>query len=131
MDTQAIWAERVAGWRASGLPSARYCEGKPFSAGGLRYWASRLQRGQPILPAKTAPRLARVEVVRKIRRASVATAGLSDEASAVASAVPGGGDELAVECGGMRVTIRPGFNRETLAAVLDILVARGGRGGAR
>ena len=130
MDTQAIWAERVAGWRASGLPSPKYCEGKPFSAGGLRYWASRLQRGQPVLPAETAPRLARIEVIRKVRRTSVPIAGLSDEASAVASAVPGG-DAIAVECGGMRVTIRPGFNRETLAAVLDILVARGARGGAR
>jgi hypothetical protein len=70
-------------------------------------------------------------VVRKIRRASVAIAGLSDEAGTVASAVPGDGDALAVECGGMRVMIRPGFNRETLAAVLDVLVARGARGGAR
>jgi hypothetical protein len=31
-----------------------------------------------------------------------------------------------VECGAMRVAIRPGFDRETLAAVLDVLSSRGG-----
>jgi hypothetical protein len=36
------------------------------------------------------------------------------------------GEALAVECGGMRLVIRPGFDRGTLAAVLDVLATRGG-----
>jgi len=35
-------------------------------------------------------------------------------------------EPLMVECGAIRVAIRPGFDRETLAAVLDVLSARGG-----
>jgi hypothetical protein len=35
-------------------------------------------------------------------------------------------EALTVECGEMRVVVRPGFDRGTLAGVLDVLAARGG-----
>jgi hypothetical protein len=34
-DTES-WEGRVAEWKASGLSATAYCEGKPFTAGGLR-----------------------------------------------------------------------------------------------
>ena len=57
MADEGMWAERVSEWRASGLTSRKYCEGKPFTAGGLRHWAYRLGRGRQ----ESAPvRMARV-----------------------------------------------------------------------
>jgi hypothetical protein len=41
-ETETKWAERVAGWRGSGQTAPAFCKGKDFSAGGLRYWASKL-----------------------------------------------------------------------------------------
>jgi hypothetical protein len=35
-------------------------------------------------------------------------------------------EPLVVECGVMRVAVQPDFDRETLAAVLDVLASRGG-----
>src|SRR2546423_1253593 len=58
-ETMAKWAERVAEWKAGGLTSAAYCEGKVFTAGGLRLWAHRpggAQRGALCLLWKEARR---------------------------------------------------------------------------
>ena len=43
-ETEERWAERVAAWRASGQTSREYCEGRDFTAGGLRHWAYRLRK---------------------------------------------------------------------------------------
>jgi undecaprenyl pyrophosphate synthase len=42
-DTATKWRQRVAGWRASGETAERYSTGRGFTAGTLRWWASRLQ----------------------------------------------------------------------------------------
>lgn len=97
-----MWAERVAEWKASGLSSPQFCEGKDFTAGGLRHWAHRLKHGgRP--PAKV-----RVAKVVRLPAAPAATATA----------------ELVVEIGAARIVVRPGFDRATLAAVIEALAAR-------
>jgi hypothetical protein len=121
MDRQAIWTERVAEWKASGLTSLEYCEGKPFTAGGLRYWASRLRREKSRRPAPPVVRMARVVVG--------ATASPSAAVPRPGPPISPGratAEALTVECGEMRVVVRPGFDRGTLAGVLDVLATRGG-----
>lgn len=100
------WTRRVAEWRASGQTSEAFTEGKPFTAGGLRHWASRLKTRPP--PRKVL----RMVRLRRTRRA-------------VATASPGTGSSLVVELGAARVVVRPGFDRALLAAVLEVALAAG------
>jgi len=121
MADQEMWAKRVSEWKGSGQTSGAYCKGKPFTPGGLRYWAHRLGHdGQASVADKPA-----VRIVRVLRGSS--TGGPpkpSPETVSVARvAVP---EPLVVEFGAMRVAVRPGFDRETLSAVLDVLASRGG-----
>lgn len=103
------------------MASTKFCEEKPFSASGLRYWASRLERERSAgRSAQAAPRIARVEVIRGAAVSAPGTREREDGRPTPSA------ESLAVECGGMRVMIRPGFDRGTLAAVLDVLATRGG-----
>jgi transposase len=105
MADREAWAKRVAEWKASGLSSPAYCADKDFTAGGLRHWAHRLSHGEE--QAGPQVRIARVVRVRRARR-------------------PVPGDEQAevfVEIGAARIAVRAGFDRETLAAVVDVLAA--------
>ena len=121
-DTTAVWSERVSEWRASGKSSTAFCKGKTFTAGGLRYWASRLKETPPRGPSsKPAVRLARVVRTSSPERDD-ARAGGRPAAGALAPDAT-----LVVEVHGARVSVRPGFDRSTLAAVLDVLATRGGR----
>ena len=43
MTTAETWAKRVEEWQASGQTSTAFCEGREFTAGGLRHWAHRLR----------------------------------------------------------------------------------------
>jgi hypothetical protein len=115
-DTES-WEGRVAEWKASGLSATTYCEGKPFTAGGLRHMAYRLRQAREVKAEVPEVRLARV--VRKAARAQPPRAQPAVRERA-------GGEPLLVECGAFRVTVRPGFDRATLAALLDVLAARGG-----
>jgi len=104
--------ERVAEWRSSGLTCAKYCEGKPFTPGGLRHWAWRLRQIDQVKPAASM-RFAKVvlshpEPIRQLETQHSL-------------------DALLVEVGGLRVAVRPGFDRATLAAVIDVLIAREAR----
>jgi len=105
MADQATWARRVSEWRASGLSSPAYCKGKPFTAGGLRFWAHRL--AQMAGRGRTVVRLARV---RRIR-------GGVHESPEEPSSEP-----LFVEVGSARVAVQPGFDRSTLTGVIEILM---------
>jgi hypothetical protein len=95
--TQATWAARVAAWRSSGQTAPAFCAGKEFSAGGLRYWSSRLGRepGEDV-------RMARV--VRALPMPEPPTAS-----------------PIAIEVGGARVAVQRGFDPEVLRAVLAVL----------
>ena len=95
--TQAKWAARVAAWRASGQTAPEFCRGKEFSPGGLRYWSSRLGRG---------------EVVSEVRMARVVRAVAPTESSA---------SPIVVEVGGARVVVPQGFDPEALRAVFAVL----------
>lgn len=44
MAVRATWAERVEGWRASGVTAAEYSRRGGFSERTLRYWSWRLGR---------------------------------------------------------------------------------------
>lgn len=108
MADRETWARRVKEWKASGLSSPAYCAGKDFTAGGLRHWAHRLKHGDP-------PRRRRVRVARVVRTAN-----------SVGEAGPAGGDhraEAIVEIGPARIAVRRGFDREMLAAVVEVLAA--------
>jgi hypothetical protein len=99
-ETESTWAARVADWRASGQTSPVFCKGKGFSAGGLRYWASRLDKAEQGAP-KAQVRLARV--VRTDRPKEVAET------------------PILIEFGSARLGVRRGFDPETLRAVLGVL----------
>ena len=110
MPDQEKWVRRVSEWRSSGLTSTAYCEGKPFTAGGLRYWAHRLSRGQQA--GQASVRMARVVRVPSSRSPS--------RESPVLAVGP---EALFVDLGAVRVAVRPGFDRETLSAVLEVLAS--------
>ena len=130
------WARRVTEWRSSGLTSTAYCEGKPFTAGGLRHWAHRVGKEQQRKAGEPAVRIGRV--VRAPAPASPVSAagspaGREAAAAGEQAAAPGErvasapvSEALVVELGAARVMVRPGFNQATLAAVLEVLAARGG-----
>jgi transposase len=110
MADQATWAKRVLEWKASGLSSPAYCKGKPFTAGGLRFWAHRL--------AHMAGRASSVVRLARLRRVRARGSEVFEEPRL---------EPLIVEIGSARVVVRPGFDRSTLAGVLEALevVARG------
>ncbi|HEX4338284.1 MAG TPA: hypothetical protein VH062_20405 [Polyangiaceae bacterium] len=115
------WASRVTAWRASGQTSEEFCDGREFTAGGLRHWAHRLGKTRAYGRRKTQPGdTGRVRLARVERLPAKDTLPL-----------PQGADKtspLTVELGSARVMVRAGFDPATLAAVLDVLGARGGAG---
>ena len=111
MNYEAMWSERVEAWLASGLTSKAFCEGKEFTAGGLRHWAYRLRQTRPRKQGTLAVRVAKVVPVPR--------------PSPVPEPAPPSAP-LVLEVGGVRIAVRPGFDRPTLAAVVDVLSARGG-----
>jgi hypothetical protein len=122
MTSAMIWSERVADWRTSGLTSKKFCEGREFSAGGLRHWAYLLGRDSKVPRAEGGTRLARV-----VRVASPRGARRAGSTRASAQEATAGG--VVVEFGQGRVAVSVGFDRSTLAAVLDVLAERGQGGG--
>jgi transposase len=103
MADTTIWIKRVAAWRASGQTAAEYCERQGLVLSALRYWAQRARREQEATAAVAVPvRLARVERARPS-----------------AELVP-----VVIEVGGARISVARGFDRATLATVLEVLGAR-------
>ena len=98
-------------WKASGLTSPEYCKGKPFTAGGLRHWAYRLSSGRRGRDKGT------VRVARVVRVASFRHRWRDEHES------PAGVEAVVVALGEARVVVRPGFDRATLAAVLEVVRA--------
>ena len=103
-DNEMKWAARVEAWQASGLTAPAFCQGKEFTPGGLRYWASRLRNaGQPAQAAEV--RIARVV------RTTAPVPELPSEAPVV------------IEIGAARLAVRRGFEPDVLRAVLAVLGA--------
>ena len=152
--TEQKWAERVEGWRESGVTSEEYSDGRGFSANGLRHWAYKLGKTKQRRPTVEEAEVRIVRVVRATAEAgpvaevpaSSATptkmptparaaplAAAPPEAAAptpsamAASSAPTHADpSLGIEVGPVRVVVRPGFDRATLVAVLEVLAAHGG-----
>ena len=64
-ETATKWRQRVADWRASGETADIYSTGRGFTAGTLRWWASRLRREDTI--AGPVVRLAQVVRARPVQ----------------------------------------------------------------
>jgi hypothetical protein len=104
MKRREVWAQRVTEWKASGLSSRAFCDGKDFSQGGLRYWAHRIAHESE----SKVPEL-RVARVRRVRKAK------EDGEFGPAAVV--------LVVGPARVEVRSGFDAATLAGVVEVLVA--------
>jgi hypothetical protein len=117
MASAAIWAERVAEWRQSGLSAVKFAVGRDFSSHQLCYWSVKMRRAEGAVggPTPSTAEAARVRVARVVR---VAKGGTS-------------GGPVLVEVHGVRLVLPGGFDRQTFCAVLDELDARAGRGGRR
>lgn len=119
MASQATWARRVGEWRESGQTSEEFASGRDFSAGGLRWAASKKRGGER---TRKAPAVAVAKVVR-----SGAAAG------AMVRVVPAAGTRssesdvvVVLEVGGARLGVRRGCDATTLAAVFEAMSRRGG-----
>jgi hypothetical protein len=87
----------VAGWRASGETAKKYSARHKLSASSLGWWASRLKRDGDI--GDVAMRWAKVE----------------------AAAKP---SPIVLHVRDVRITVKRGFDAETLAAILTLLDRR-------
>lgn len=121
MGNEAIWAERVAAWQGSGLTSEGFAAGRGFTGSGLRYWAHRLRREAAAAHTPTrGVRLARV------LRSAVPTVEAAPTTMVRADVAPEE-SPVVLELGGARIAVQRGFDRATLAAVLEVVagLARG------
>jgi hypothetical protein len=103
---KATWQKRVAEWRASGETAAVFAAREGIKVGTLRWWSSRLQR-----EVTTTAALAPVPMVQLVR---------------IPSRSRGTGVVVDLPDARARVMVDPGFDRNTLALVLELL----GRGRA-
>ncbi len=101
---------RLEAWRGSGLTAPEFAAGKDFTASGLRYWKSRVQR--------SGSRKPEVRIARLVRA----------DASARPAEAVGDVTAIVVEVGRVRVHVRQGFDVQELRQVLELLVdLEGGR----
>jgi hypothetical protein len=99
-ETQSKWAERVKAWKTSGETAPVFCDGKGFTPGGLRYWASQLR--------KIGGR-AQAGEVRLARVVQGTRPSLTEETP------------IMIELGAARLGVRRGFDPDALRAVLALL----------
>lgn len=118
-----LWRKRVREWRASGLTSEQFSEGRGFRAGLLRNWAFRLGESQPRKVLTPELRMARVVPTAAPRAAAAVEPAGGTSVSDIASEAAA----LVVELGQARVSVRPGFDRAALAAVLEVIAQAGAR----
>ena len=116
MADAATWKERVTAWRASGKTAAEFCAGQDFSKSGLHYWSHKLgrlgrddeaSRGR----ARGVTRLLRVQ--RKVGPAP------GNDTIRPAQAHAAGG--VLLEVADIRIEVNAGFDRATLASVLEVV----------
>ena len=122
------WRERIAEWRASGLSAAKFAESRGCSAHQVWNWAAKFRKEDTTRLGESTGRSqisslpsSRISLARVLRSPKQETANRS--------AVSTGA--IAVEVGGMRLVVPSGFDRGTLAMVLDEVEARKARLGVR
>ena len=121
MTDMKTWEQRVAAWRSSGQSARAYSEDREFSVHMLRYWARRVgPKAAPPAPASRAPS-SPPPPRPAVRMARVLRTGTSAQPTTTTSSA------VVIEIGRARVAVAAGFDRPTLAAVLDLLGAEVGR----
>jgi len=55
-ETEEMWSERVAAWRASGKVAEDFTRDEPYAPSTLRWWSSRLRRRVATKPVTTTKR---------------------------------------------------------------------------
>jgi transposase len=116
MANLSLWSERVSAWRQSGLSARAFARGKGYSASSLYYWRRRVAEEREARERRGD---------RAIRLARVIPTRLSDAGDAAARATA---SPLILEFAGARLIVEPGFDRTSLAAVLDALDRHSRRG---
>lgn len=114
----------MAQWRSSGQSAADFCEGRDFTASTLKWWASRIPRLQRAR-AKQAPDAPPLSLMRVVTRES--SEAMSPMPVAAVSPSPSPrrpGAGVTLDVAGTRVLLDVGFDRESLAAVLEVLGVR-------
>lgn len=115
MAKAAEWAGRVKQWRASGLRSKEFCEGRGYSPANLLWWSSHFRRnGFPAMSVASDS----VALARVIRRAEI-----GDRHAMMAMR------GVMIEFPGARVRVEAGADRATVAMVLDVLRSAASEGG--
>ncbi len=108
---EALWRERILEWAESGLAQVEFCHEHGLSLDEFRRYRTRLSR-----PAKAAPRQ-RSKRCTPVRPAFVEVT-VSEPAKHETPA-------LAVQlANGRSISVRPGFDRDTLAALVAVLEGR-------
>ncbi|WP_394838654.1 IS66 family insertion sequence element accessory protein TnpA [Pendulispora rubella] len=97
-ETEKKWHDRVAAWRASGKSCEEFAQGQGYAAITLQQWRFRLRK--------------------KERDAKTETVALARVVRSDASAAPA----MAVDLGGVRIEIRPGFDRTLLRELVAALM---------
>jgi crotonobetainyl-CoA:carnitine CoA-transferase CaiB-like acyl-CoA transferase len=121
------WRKRIAEWRASGLSAAKFAESRGYSAHQVWNWAAKFRREDA---ARTAEPTAAVQVGRVVAHSIPLARVLRVPRQESAEKPVASATAMAVEVGGMRLVVPSGFDRGTLAMVLDELEARKPRLGA-
>ncbi|MCC6647627.1 MAG: hypothetical protein IT374_18905 [Polyangiaceae bacterium] len=119
MSREALWSERVEAWAASGVGSDRFAAGRGFSGAALRGWARRLRD-----EAGAVRRPGSVQLARVVRSTSATKGGSAALVPTTAAPAPRADDEtpIVIEVGRAHVVVRRGFERATLAWVLEVVV---------
>jgi hypothetical protein len=111
-EKRALWAQRVADQRASGLPAAVWCREQGINQPSLHYWLKQLPRTDAADALTCVPQWLAVPMD-----------GLADprERSAGAAVFPGPRNGLTVHIGRISIDIAPGFDPQLLCNVLSVL----------
>jgi transposase len=116
MADAATWKERVTAWRASGKTAAEFCAGQDFSKGGLHYWSHKLGRLGRDDEASRGRARGVTRLLRVQRKVGPAPGDVTTRPAQDCAAVG-----LVLEVAGIRIAVNAGFDRATLASVLDVV----------
>jgi hypothetical protein len=115
------WRERIAEWRASGLSAVRFAESRGCSVHQVWNWAAKFRKEDAARPGEAAGR----SQIRSLAPSSISLARvLRSPKQEPANRAEVSAGAMAVEVGGMRLVVPSGFDRGTLAMVLDEVEAR-------
>lgn len=100
------WTARIEAWQRSGKSQRAFCLDAGIPLGTFQWWRNRLRNDQDSVVGESSF----VEVSLHPREVTTSS---SRQSRAVA-----------IVCGAYRVEVTPGFDQDTLAAVLDVVEKR-------